>query len=112
MSETEKIPIIPSNKIYEDLKLETHYDPQKEGYWLVFKDQKPNFFFQKAVLEAYASLGLKKFIHEINRENPEVLFAGREYGVAPYNIWHSFQETKKIEDGKLEKALRGEDQNE
>ena len=100
-------------KIYDDLKIETHYDPSKEGYWLKIKDHKSAFFFPKAVLEDYANFEkTEEFMDKINIHDPTVLFTAKEYGISAYSILNAFQETKKIEDGKLEKALKKEDQDE
>lgn len=93
-------------KIYEDLKLETHFDPSKDGYWLIIKDQKPHFFFEKGVLQDFTGLDIETFTKRMHNYNSLVLFAAKGYGIPYYNIKNALEETKKIEDNKLEEALK------
>ncbi|MEK6833626.1 MAG: hypothetical protein AABY32_06290 [Nanoarchaeota archaeon] len=92
--------------IYEDLKLETYFDPEKDGYWLVIKNEKPHFFFQKGVLHDFTNLGMNEFVNRINNYDALVLFAAKKYQISAYNIRYAIEETKKIEDNKLEKFLK------
>ncbi len=95
-----------AEKIYEDLKLETYFDPEKDGYWLIMKNKKPHFFFQKRVLQDFTSLSINDFMNKINNYDSSVLFSAKEYQISAYNIMHALEETKKIEDGKLEEYLK------
>ena len=98
-----------AEKIYEDLKLETYFDSEKDGYWLVIKNQKPHFFFQREVLQDFTNLGMNEFINRINNYNSLVLFAAKKYQLSAFNIKLALEETKKIEDNKLEKVLNSQD---
>lgn len=93
------------------MKLETHFDPEKDGYWLIIKDKKPNFFFQREVLQDFTELSMNEFVNRINNYNSLVLFSAKEYQISAYNIMHALEETEKIENGKLEAFLKAENNN-
>ena len=97
-----------TEKIYDDSELETYFDSTKDGYWLIIKNEKPHFFFEREVLQDFIGLDIETFIRRMGNYNPLVLFAAKSYKIPEpeRSIKHALEETKKIEDRKLEEALK------
>ncbi len=98
-------------KIYEDLKLETFYDAEKEGYWLVMKKSEgPDHFFHQGTLEDFVGLSMNEFFNRMNNFDNLILHGAKEYGISAYSIKYALEETKKVEDKKLEEYLKSQNE--
>ena len=86
-------------KIYDDLKLEIYIGPK--DYFLIIKNQKKCFSFNKSDLESLVDLNegdLNElgFVNKIENIDSELLPYVKMQGISVYNLRHAFGETKRI----------------
>jgi len=101
-------------KLYEDLKLEIYVG--SENYFLIIKNQKKFFSFNKSALESLVDLKKEDlnelgFVNKIENIDSELLPYVKAQGISVYNLRHAFEEAKKIVDEESKELVNATQKN-